>query len=118
MPGTVLCLALSHPPGLPPQEQKAPKKKKEIPKELHQEPAVLRVLGSDLVALEPLLAGESQVSTVCNYGVIRTAESDKMTLTRVPWGPNHVPLPLLPPLQECLPGREGGKDGGGTLPWE
>uniref|UniRef100_A0A8C9QAL2 Leucine rich repeat containing 43 n=1 Tax=Spermophilus dauricus TaxID=99837 RepID=A0A8C9QAL2_SPEDA len=70
MPGMVLCLALSHPP--------------EIPKELHQEPSVLRVLGSNLVALEPLLAGESQVSTVCNYGVIRTLESDKMTLTRSP----------------------------------
>ncbi|KAM5187799.1 leucine-rich repeat-containing protein 43 [Callospermophilus lateralis] len=66
----------------PRKEQKAPKKKKEIPKELRQEPSVLRVLGSDLVALEPLLAGELQVSTVCNYGVIRTLESDKMTLTR------------------------------------
>ncbi|XP_048641508.1 leucine-rich repeat-containing protein 43 isoform X3 [Marmota marmota marmota] len=66
----------------PRKEQKAPKKKKEIPKELRQEPSVLRVLGSDLVALEPLLAGESQVSTVCNYGVIRTLESDKMILTR------------------------------------
>uniref|UniRef100_A0A8C9Q5M1 Leucine rich repeat containing 43 n=1 Tax=Spermophilus dauricus TaxID=99837 RepID=A0A8C9Q5M1_SPEDA len=69
---------------MPGMEQKTPKKKKEIPKELHQEPSVLRVLGSNLVALEPLLAGESQVSTVCNYGVIRTLESDKMTLTRSP----------------------------------
>uniref|UniRef100_A0A8D2I0J9 Leucine rich repeat containing 43 n=1 Tax=Urocitellus parryii TaxID=9999 RepID=A0A8D2I0J9_UROPR len=67
---------------MPGMEQKTPKKKKEIPKELRQEPSVLRVLGSNLVALEPLLAGESQVSTVCNYGVIRTLESDKMTLTR------------------------------------
>ncbi|XP_047417409.1 leucine-rich repeat-containing protein 43 isoform X2 [Sciurus carolinensis] len=66
----------------PHKEQKVPKKKREIPKELRQDPSVLRVLGSGQVALEPLLAGEPQVSTVCNYGVLRTLESDKLTLAR------------------------------------
>uniref|UniRef100_A0A8D2CS98 Leucine rich repeat containing 43 n=1 Tax=Sciurus vulgaris TaxID=55149 RepID=A0A8D2CS98_SCIVU len=66
--------------------KKVPKKKREIPKELRQDPSVLRVLGSGQVALEPLLAGEPQVSTVCNYGVLRTLESDKLTLARVPRG--------------------------------
>ncbi|OBS79109.1 hypothetical protein A6R68_18517 [Neotoma lepida] len=64
------------------KDKKAPKKKKEPPKELRQDPPVLRVLGSGLVYLEPLLAGESVVTTVCNFGVVRTLESDKLTHAR------------------------------------
>ncbi|XP_040475916.1 leucine-rich repeat-containing protein 43 [Ursus maritimus] len=63
------------------KEQKA-SKKKELPKELRQDPPILRVLGSGLVALEPLLVGEPLVSTVCNFGVIRTAETDRLTFLR------------------------------------
>ena len=72
-----------HPPGLSPQTQKGSKKQKELPKELHQAPPVVRVLGSSPVVLEPLLAGEPLVSTVCNFGVIRTLEADRLTLNRV-----------------------------------
>ncbi|ELK14306.1 Leucine-rich repeat-containing protein 43 [Pteropus alecto] len=62
-------------------ETEAPKKK-DLPKELRQDPPVLRVLGRGMVGLEPLLMGEPLVSTVCNFGVIRTAESDKLTFLR------------------------------------
>uniref|UniRef100_A0A8C6CX56 Leucine rich repeat containing 43 n=1 Tax=Moschus moschiferus TaxID=68415 RepID=A0A8C6CX56_MOSMO len=58
------------------------KKQKELPKELHQDPPILRVLGSSPMVLEPLLAGEPFVSTVCNFGVIRTLEADRLTLNR------------------------------------
>uniref|UniRef100_A0A8C8TSI9 Leucine rich repeat containing 43 n=1 Tax=Peromyscus maniculatus bairdii TaxID=230844 RepID=A0A8C8TSI9_PERMB len=68
-------------------DKKAPKKKKEPPRELRQDPPVLRVLGSGLVYLEPLLAGETAVTTVCNFGVVRTLESDKLTNARVLRGP-------------------------------
>ncbi|KAL1768412.1 leucine-rich repeat-containing protein 43 isoform X1 [Sigmodon hispidus] len=64
------------------KDKNVPKKKKEPPKELRQDPPVLRVLGSGLVYLEPLLAGESAVTTVCNFGVVRTLESDKLTNAR------------------------------------
>uniref|UniRef100_A0A452FE75 Leucine rich repeat containing 43 n=1 Tax=Capra hircus TaxID=9925 RepID=A0A452FE75_CAPHI len=57
-------------------------KDKELPKEMHQDPPILRVLGSSPVVLEALLAGESFVSTVCNFGVIRTLEADRLTLNR------------------------------------
>ncbi|XP_031193676.1 leucine-rich repeat-containing protein 43 isoform X2 [Mastomys coucha] len=58
------------------------KKKKEPPRELRQDPPVLSVLGSGLVYLEPLLAGEPVVSTVCDFGVVRTLETDKLTHAR------------------------------------
>ncbi|XP_037673144.1 leucine-rich repeat-containing protein 43 [Choloepus didactylus] len=58
------------------------KKKKEPLRELRQDPPVLQVLGHGLVALEPLLMGEPLVSTVCNFGVVRTLESDKLTSAR------------------------------------
>uniref|UniRef100_A0A8D1J8X3 Leucine rich repeat containing 43 n=1 Tax=Sus scrofa TaxID=9823 RepID=A0A8D1J8X3_PIG len=63
-------------------EPKGVKKKKELPKELRQDPPILRVLGSGLVILEPLLAGEPFVSTVCNFGVVRTLETDQLTSAR------------------------------------
>lgn len=69
-------------------QDKGPKKKKEPPRELRQDPPVLSVLGSGLVYLEPLLAGEPVVSTVCNFGVVRTLETDRLTHARVlrsPW---------------------------------
>ncbi|XP_058388251.1 leucine-rich repeat-containing protein 43 [Diceros bicornis minor] len=62
--------------------QKGSKKKKELPKELLQDPPILRVLGSGMVVLEPLLVGEPLVSTVCNFGLIRTLESDRLTFLR------------------------------------
>ncbi|XP_077604052.1 leucine-rich repeat-containing protein 43 isoform X2 [Crocuta crocuta] len=64
------------------KEQKGPKKKKELPKELRQDPPILTVLGSGLVVLEPLLAGEPLVSEVCNFGVIRSLETDRLTSLR------------------------------------
>lgn len=85
------------PPGAP-QEWKASQKKRDIPKELRHDPPVLQVLGSGLVALEPLLAGESVVSTVCNFGVVRTPESDRLTFARVPQAPaTSLPLYLVLP---------------------
>lgn len=57
---------------LPWSQGKDVKKKKEPPRELRQDPPVLSVLGSGLVHLEPLLAGEPVVSTVCDFGVVRT----------------------------------------------
>ncbi|XP_065745606.1 leucine-rich repeat-containing protein 43 [Phocoena phocoena] len=66
----------------PAKEQKGSKKKKELRKDLRQDPPVLRVLGSGLVDLEPLLSGEPFVSTVCNFGVVRTLETDRLTLYR------------------------------------
>nr|KAF6466198.1 leucine rich repeat containing 43 [Rousettus aegyptiacus] len=74
--------------GLPPRVRlragslQGSKKKKELPKELRQDPPILRVLGRGMVGLEPLLMGEPLVSTVCNFGVIRTVESDKLTFLR------------------------------------
>ncbi|XP_032509965.1 leucine-rich repeat-containing protein 43 [Phocoena sinus] len=66
----------------PAKEQKGSKKKKELRKDLRQDPPVLRVLGSGPVDLEPLLSGEPFVSTVCNFGVVRTLETDRLTLYR------------------------------------
>ncbi|KAM5237725.1 leucine-rich repeat-containing protein 43 [Ctenodactylus gundi] len=63
----------------PPKEER---KKRDAPQELRRDPPVLQVLGSGPVALEPLLAGEPVVSEVCNFGVIRTVESDKLTFAR------------------------------------
>ncbi|XP_021042730.1 leucine-rich repeat-containing protein 43 isoform X3 [Mus pahari] len=65
-----------------PAKDKVHKKKKEPPRELRQDPPVLTVLGSGLVYLEPLLAGEPVVSTVCNFGVVRTLETDRLTHAR------------------------------------
>ncbi|CAK6440193.1 unnamed protein product [Pipistrellus nathusii] len=64
------------------KDQKGPRKKRGLSKELRQDPPILRVLGSGLVVLEPLLAGESLVSTLCKFGVIRTLESDRLTFLR------------------------------------
>nr|XP_058138297.1 LOW QUALITY PROTEIN: leucine-rich repeat-containing protein 43 [Dasypus novemcinctus] len=61
------------------RERKAPKKKKEAPGELRQDPPVLQVLGHGQVVLEPLLAGSPWWATVCNFGVVRTPESDRLT---------------------------------------
>ncbi|XP_055461993.1 leucine-rich repeat-containing protein 43 [Psammomys obesus] len=64
------------------EEKEGLKKKKEAPRELRQDPPVLRVLGSGPVYLEPLLAGETLVSTVCNFGVVRTLQYDRLTQAR------------------------------------
>lgn len=79
---------------LPWSQGKDVKKKKEPPRELRQDPPVLSVLGSGLVHLEPLLAGEPVVSTVCDFGVVRTLETDKLTHARVLRGPCSCPFCL------------------------
>ncbi|XP_057381919.1 leucine-rich repeat-containing protein 43 [Balaenoptera acutorostrata] len=66
----------------PGKERKGSKKKKELRQDLRQDPPVLRVLGSGPVVLEPLLSGEPFVSTMCNFGVVRTLETDRLTLYR------------------------------------
>ncbi|XP_012878523.1 PREDICTED: leucine-rich repeat-containing protein 43 [Dipodomys ordii] len=61
----------------------APKKKKELlPKELRQDPPILKVLGRGPLLLEPLLMGEPLVSTECNFGVVRSLDVDRMILAR------------------------------------
>lgn len=93
-----------------PQDKKGLKKKKERPKELRQDPPVLRLLGSGLVYLEPLLAGDPAVTTVCNFGVIRTMESDRLTHARVQRGPLVLPFRLCLPssfLMDSLLGQAG-----------
>ncbi|XP_072456660.1 leucine-rich repeat-containing protein 43 isoform X2 [Notamacropus eugenii] len=67
------------------KEEKEKKKKvrrRDTPKEFRQDPPILRVLGSQLLNLEPLLSGETLVTSLCNFGTIRTAETDKMTYLR------------------------------------
>nr|XP_020825777.1 leucine-rich repeat-containing protein 43 [Phascolarctos cinereus] len=64
------------------KDKKEKEKKRDTPKEFHQDPPILRVLGSQLLNLEPLLSGETVVSSLCNFGVVRTAETDKMTYLR------------------------------------
>nr|XP_058896660.1 LOW QUALITY PROTEIN: leucine-rich repeat-containing protein 43 [Kogia breviceps] len=65
----------------PAKEQKG-SKEEELRKDPRQDPPALRVLGSGPVALAPLLSGEPSVSTVCNFGVVRTVETDRLTLYR------------------------------------
>uniref|UniRef100_A0A8C6AT34 Leucine rich repeat containing 43 n=1 Tax=Monodon monoceros TaxID=40151 RepID=A0A8C6AT34_MONMO len=72
------------------KEEKDKKGKDGKDKDLRQDPPVLRVLGSGPVDLEPLLSGEPFMSTVCNFGVVRTLETNRLTLYRVqqcPWPP-------------------------------
>lgn len=116
-------MSCSCPCSRPCPQDKVQKKKKEPPRELRQDPPVLTVLGSGLVYLEPLLAGEPVVSTVCNFGVVRTLETDRLTHARVLRGPRSCPFVSASPL---LYGKLGGpgRDGvvarsGGTLegPW-
>lgn len=71
---------------------------------------MLSVLGSGLVYLEPLLAGEPVVSTVCNFGVVRTLETDRLTHARVLRGPWSCPFVSASPLlygKFVGPGRDG-----------
>lgn len=97
-------------------QDKAQRKKKEPPRELRQDPPVLRVLGSGQVYLEPLLAGEPVVSTVCNFGVARTLETDRLTYARVLRGPGPCPFVSASPLPHGkLVGS--GRDGCGWEWW-
>ncbi|XP_054852931.1 leucine-rich repeat-containing protein 43 [Eublepharis macularius] len=48
------------------------KKKKSPSPELRSDPPILKILGSGHVNLESLLAGESLVATVCDFGVLIT----------------------------------------------
>ncbi|XP_026542629.1 leucine-rich repeat-containing protein 43 [Notechis scutatus] len=45
------------------------KKKKSLSPELRSDPPIVKILGSFHVSLEKLLAGDSVVETVCNFGV-------------------------------------------------
>ncbi|XP_069877682.1 leucine-rich repeat-containing protein 43-like isoform X2 [Dipodomys merriami] len=66
-----------------PKEKKLQKKKKELlPKELRQDPPILKVLGRSALLLEPLLMGEPLVSTECNFGVVRSLDLDRMIFAR------------------------------------
>lgn len=58
---------------------------------MRQDPPILQVLGSSPVVLEALLAGESFVSTVCNFGVIRTLGPGRLTLNEGYNGPHTPP---------------------------
>ncbi|XP_077164585.1 leucine-rich repeat-containing protein 43 isoform X2 [Paroedura picta] len=48
------------------------KKKKAPPPEFQSDPPILKTLGSGLVSLQSLLAGESLLTTVCDFGVLIT----------------------------------------------
>ncbi|XP_043833194.1 leucine-rich repeat-containing protein 43 [Dromiciops gliroides] len=64
------------------KEKDKDKKKRDTPKEFRQDPPILRVLGSQLLSLEPFLSGETLVASLCNFGTVRTAETDKLTYIR------------------------------------
>ncbi|XP_036598106.1 leucine-rich repeat-containing protein 43 [Trichosurus vulpecula] len=64
------------------KEKKEKLKRRDTPKEFRQDPPILRVLGSQLLNLEPLLSGETLVASLCNFGTVRTAETDKMVYLR------------------------------------
>ncbi|XP_038619500.1 leucine-rich repeat-containing protein 43 [Tachyglossus aculeatus] len=68
-------------------------KRKEIPRDLQQDPPLLRVLGSGQLSLEPLVSGEAQVSAVCNFGVLRS-----------------VPTPGTASIKETKDKKSGKKD--------
>ncbi|XP_015733352.1 leucine-rich repeat-containing protein 43 isoform X4 [Coturnix japonica] len=55
-------------------KDKQKKKKKEKPRELRSDPPIRRILGSQRVALETLLATETLVATVCDFGVLITEQ--------------------------------------------
>ncbi|KAK2116405.1 Leucine-rich repeat-containing protein 43 [Saguinus oedipus] len=45
-------------------------------------PPILQVLGQGLVVLEPLLVGKPLMSSMCNFGVVRTLASDRLAFVR------------------------------------
>ncbi|KAJ7309798.1 hypothetical protein JRQ81_007867 [Phrynocephalus forsythii] len=53
------------------------KKKKSPSPELRSDPPILKILGSGHVNLESLLAGETLMETVCDFGVLITESSSK-----------------------------------------
>uniref|UniRef100_A0A8C0XWP2 Leucine-rich repeat-containing protein 43 n=1 Tax=Castor canadensis TaxID=51338 RepID=A0A8C0XWP2_CASCN len=75
------------------EKGKKGKKKREPPKDLRHDPPILQVVGHGTVMLEPLLVGEPVVSTVCNFGVVRTPEYEKLILARVQWGKTKLTAP-------------------------
>uniref|UniRef100_G1MZH9 Leucine rich repeat containing 43 n=1 Tax=Meleagris gallopavo TaxID=9103 RepID=G1MZH9_MELGA len=50
------------------------KKKKEKPREFRSDPPIQRILGSERVALDALLATETLVATVCDFGILITEQ--------------------------------------------
>lgn len=57
-----------------PRDKQKKKKKKEKPRELRSDPPIRRILGSERVALEALLATEALVATVCDFGILITEQ--------------------------------------------
>uniref|UniRef100_A0A8C9L5W0 Leucine rich repeat containing 43 n=1 Tax=Pavo cristatus TaxID=9049 RepID=A0A8C9L5W0_PAVCR len=57
-----------------PRDKQKKKKKKEKPRELRSDPPIRRILGSERVALEALLATETLVATVCDFGILITEQ--------------------------------------------
>ncbi|XP_021268378.1 leucine-rich repeat-containing protein 43 isoform X2 [Numida meleagris] len=74
------------------KKKKKKKKKKEKPCELRSDPPIRRILGSGRVALEALLASETLVATVCDFGILITEQR------------------LQPPNQEEKLDKKKGKD--------
>ncbi|XP_048819755.1 leucine-rich repeat-containing protein 43 [Lagopus muta] len=58
----------------PGPRDKQKKKKKEKPRELRSDPPIQRILGSERVALDALLATETVVATVCDFGILITEQ--------------------------------------------
>uniref|UniRef100_A0A669PGD4 Leucine rich repeat containing 43 n=1 Tax=Phasianus colchicus TaxID=9054 RepID=A0A669PGD4_PHACC len=56
------------------QDKQKKKKKKEKPRELRSDPPIQRILGSERVALDALLATETLVATVCDFGILITEQ--------------------------------------------
>uniref|UniRef100_A0A8C3LC07 Uncharacterized protein n=1 Tax=Chrysolophus pictus TaxID=9089 RepID=A0A8C3LC07_CHRPC len=57
-----------------PRDKQKKKKKKEKPRELRSDPPIQRILGSERVALDALLATETLVATVCDFGILITEQ--------------------------------------------
>uniref|UniRef100_A0A8C2UHY2 Leucine rich repeat containing 43 n=1 Tax=Coturnix japonica TaxID=93934 RepID=A0A8C2UHY2_COTJA len=70
-PDTCACIGALQGAGT---KDKQKKKKKEKPRELRSDPPIRRILGSQRVALETLLATETLVATVCDFGVLITEQ--------------------------------------------
>ncbi|XP_031411828.1 leucine-rich repeat-containing protein 43 [Meleagris gallopavo] len=57
-----------------PRDKQKKKKKKEKPREFRSDPPIQRILGSERVALDALLATETLVATVCDFGILITEQ--------------------------------------------
>lgn len=69
---TCVCTGALQGPG--PRDKQKKKKKKEKPREFRSDPPIQRILGSERVALDALLATETLVATVCDFGILITEQ--------------------------------------------